>query len=116
MMAMIAGVCVPLFLSVCISLGSPFQYSKEGQSITIRGYLGPPGQVEIPHTIDGCPVTKIDQQAFRENLAVTSVVLPLEVTHIGDQAFWKSSCPMEYCPSGLMPLRTVRCSLKCIFL
>ena len=54
-----SGVCIPFFLSAGMLFGNSFQYLIENQAVTIRGYLGPPGRIEIPQSIDECPVTKI---------------------------------------------------------
>jgi hypothetical protein len=57
--------------------------------IAITGYTGPGGNVTIPDTIDGYPVTSIGAHAF-QFLNVTSVTIPNSVTTIGFAAF--ASC------------------------
>lgn len=55
---------------------------------TIAGYKGPGGNVEIPPTINGVPVTSIGESAFwvgRDK--ITSVTIPEGVTSIGRIAF-----------------------------
>ncbi len=66
----------------------PYQYTNNGDSITITKYTGIDAEVEIPATIDGLPVTEISKDAFRTNLRVTSVTLPDTVTAVGDNAFY----------------------------
>ena len=60
--------------------------------VTITGYTGPGGDVIIPSTIEGLPVTAIDSNAFRGSIALTSVTIPDSVTSIGVGAF-------HYCTS-----------------
>ena len=63
-----------------------FHYEvREGQAV-ILSYLGRESHVTVPATIGGCPVTSIEEAAFR-NTAVSSVVLPDSVTKIGWFAF-----------------------------
>ncbi len=70
---------------------SAFEYTSDGESVTITKYVGEYIDVVIPSTIDGLPVTKIGDSAFA-NLwdSLTSVVIPDSVTSIGDFAF--ASC------------------------
>ena len=53
---------------------------------TITGYTGTDDDVEIPSTIDGVPVTSIDEYAFFQS-SVKSVIIPDSVTSIGNRAF-----------------------------
>ena len=69
---------------------SDFTFVTNAGSITITGYTGPGGAVEIPSTITGLAVTAIGQQAFGNVSTVTSVIIPDSVTSLGDYAF--SSC------------------------
>ena len=69
-------------------LGSPFTYTTgTGGGLTITGYTGTGGVVEIPATIGGLLVTTIGQNAFQSKTSVTSVVIPNGVTTILDAAF-----------------------------
>lgn len=45
------------------------------------------GAIEIPRTLDGCPVSGIAKYAFWNCKKLTSVTIPLGVTSIGDGAF-----------------------------
>ncbi len=63
-----------------------FSYSDDGTSITIEGYIGPGGQVSIPATIDGKPVTTIGSEAFKYSY-MTGVTIPSSVTNIRSGAF-----------------------------
>ena len=46
------------------------------------------GTVTIPSSIDGLPVTQIDEEAFRKCIIFTELVLPSSITYIGDYAFY----------------------------
>jgi hypothetical protein len=69
---------------------SDFTFVTNAGSITITGYTGPGGVVEIPSTIDSLPVTSIQAQAFSGASSLTSVTIPDSVTNLGDFAF--NSC------------------------
>lgn len=64
------------------------RYKKEGKEITILGaqpaFIG---DIIIPETIDGLPVTKIAPFAFYLNVKVTSITLPDTIKIIGQGAF-----------------------------
>jgi len=65
-----------------------FTYLSDGSIITITGYTGPGGAVNIPATITGLPVTAVGIQAFYNRATVTSVTIPGSVTSLGDLAFY----------------------------
>jgi hypothetical protein len=68
-------------------------YQQIGASYTIIGYLGAGGNVNIPATINGLPVTSIADYAFTYSFGtstttnITSVSLPNTITSIGNYAF-----------------------------
>jgi curli biogenesis system outer membrane secretion channel CsgG len=62
----------------------PFDFQSRGSVLT--GYSGKGGDVVIPDTIWGVPVTTIDHGVFREK-GLHSVVIPDSVTSIGASAF-----------------------------
>jgi hypothetical protein len=66
---------------------SDFNSTINNGEVTITGYTGTGGVVEIPATIGGLPVTTIGQNAFQSKTSVTSVVIPNGVTTILDAAF-----------------------------
>ena len=65
----------------------PFTYASGSNAITINGYTGGGGAVDVPASINGLPVTTIAATAFQNNTTITSVALPASVTSIGTGAF-----------------------------
>ena len=62
--------------------------TNDDQTITITGYIGGGGDVRIPASIDGLPVTVIGYEAFYGTLAKpTTVTIPDSVTNIETFAF-----------------------------
>jgi len=80
--------------SITISGGSSlgdFLYTETLTEVFITGYTGSGGSVNIPGTINGKPVTSIEdtsieEDAFYDN-QLTSVTIPNSVTTIGNDAF-----------------------------
>lgn len=66
--------------------GHTFTYATNDGLITIAGYSGPGGAVDIPGVIAGLPVTVIGDAAFSRS-SVASVIVPQGITTIGNQAF-----------------------------
>jgi hypothetical protein len=64
-----------------------FTYTTNKSTITITRYTGPGGDVGIPSTIDGLPVTSIASGAFQSCMGLTSVTIPDSVTNLGGAAF-----------------------------
>jgi hypothetical protein len=65
-----------------------FNYTVENRAVTIMRYTGSGGDVLIPGTIDGMPVTGIGYAVFRDYTNLTSVTIPVSVTSIWQGAFW----------------------------
>ncbi len=76
-----------LLLVLPTTVHAQFTYTNNNGAITITGYTGPGGDVTIPSTIDGLPVTSIGYEAFYHLTKVTSVAIADSVTDIGDWAF-----------------------------
>ncbi len=66
---------------------TPFNCTVSDGVITITGYTGPGGDVTIPDTINGWPVTSIGFAAFESCANVTNLTIGASVTSIGDYAF-----------------------------
>jgi hypothetical protein len=64
-----------------------FDFTLEGDSITITKYKGSATEVVIPFRIDDIPVTSIGDNAFYDCDHLVSVSIPSSVTSIGGSAF-----------------------------
>jgi len=64
-----------------------YTYIVENGEATITGYTGTGGDVTIPATLGGYPVTTIGDEAFYSCRGMTSVTIPDSVTTIGGWAF-----------------------------
>ena len=76
-----------LLLTLPAVVQAQYYYTDDGWSITITGYYGPGGAVVIPATINGLPVTRIEDGAFAHRFSLTSVTIGNSVTSIGNSAF-----------------------------
>jgi len=68
-------------------IASDYLYVIGSGQVTITGYVGAGGDITIPSTIGGYPVTVINNAAFSAITTLTSVVIPDSVRTIGDRAF-----------------------------
>jgi hypothetical protein len=82
-----AALAALLVLALPLSGWAQFTYTNINGAIEITRYTGSGGDVTIPSTIDGYPVTTIGQNAFGST-AIMNVIIPDSVTSIGDNAFW----------------------------
>lgn len=57
------------------------------KTVTITKYTGTESTVILPSTISSWPVTKIGEDALKDNTTITSVTIPANVTEIGSNAF-----------------------------
>lgn len=57
------------------------------KTVTITKYTGTESTVILPSTINSWPVTKIGEDALKDNTTITSVTIPANVTEIGANAF-----------------------------
>jgi hypothetical protein len=76
-----------LLLTWANTVQAQFTSTTKDGVVTITGYSGPGGDVRIPDTINGRPVTAIGESAFVFQLDMTQVTIPGSVTRIGDYAF-----------------------------
>ncbi len=59
------------------------------------------GEITVPDTIEGCPVTAIQNYAFQNCVNVTGVILPDTLVTIGDGAFLGSGIEGIVIPNGV---------------
>ncbi|MDQ0288418.1 SUMF1/EgtB/PvdO family nonheme iron enzyme [Oligosphaera ethanolica] len=64
-----------------------YEYTISNNEVTITQYTGAGGDIVIPNTIDGVPVTGIGEEAFAYLASITGVAIPDSVISIGDWAF-----------------------------
>lgn len=57
------------------------------KTVTITKYTGTESTVILPSTISSWPVTKVGEDALKDNTTITSVTIPDSVTEIGANAF-----------------------------
>lgn len=67
---------------------TPFKVEDNDNGVTIIGYTGDGGNIEIPNKIGGKPMTKIGNSAFYDCEGITSINFPNnDATEIGKAAF-----------------------------
>jgi hypothetical protein len=76
-----------LLLTLPTLVQAQFTFTTNNGTITIDEYTGPGGDVTIPDTINGLPVTAIADGAFYSCTSLTNVTIPDGVTSIGIEAF-----------------------------
>jgi hypothetical protein len=76
-----------LLLATPAVVQAQFTVVTNNGAITITGYDGDGGNVVIPDTISGLPVTDISVGAFYFVSGLTGITIPASVTSIGNQAF-----------------------------
>ena len=65
----------------------PLYFTDDGTSVTITGYNGTGGAVNIPAVLNNLPVTIIGVNAFINKVSITSINIPNSVTTIGNSSF-----------------------------
>jgi hypothetical protein len=81
---------VLLLTAAAVARSQDFSYTNINGTITITGYNGPGGNVTIPDTITGRPVTRIGTSAFFNKSSLSQIAMGNSVSAIGDYAF--ASC------------------------
>lgn len=82
-----------------------FTYSLNADGgMTITGYKGTGGQVDIPSTIDGYPVVEIGGYTFSNRSNVWKVNIPTSVKRIGNAAFMSTSISEITIPAGVQEI------------
>ena len=88
---LVLSLCTGIFVSVPSARADTdgvYIWTVDGSSnATITGYTGAGGDVTIPGTLGGYPVSSIGLKAFYYCSALTSVIIPVGVTSIGLNAF-----------------------------
>ena len=69
------------------ALQAQFECATNNGTITITGYSGSGGEVEIPEALHGLPVVGLGKAAFQNGGELTDIRIPASVTDIGDNAF-----------------------------
>ncbi|MEO5365854.1 MAG: leucine-rich repeat domain-containing protein [Magnetococcus sp. WYHC-3] len=64
-----------------------WEFTTSDNAITIVRYNGPGGEVVVPGTLNGLPVTTIGAKAFFQSTNLTRVTIPASVKEIGEYAF-----------------------------
>ena len=84
---MLATMLCVFTLPAVADTSGDYEYTVEDGKATITGYSGAGGDVTIPATLGGYPVTSIGYKAFYEYASLTSITIPNGVTSIGEAAF-----------------------------
>lgn len=64
-----------------------FTFTTNNNALTITGWTGAGGYVEIPSFTNGLPVIEIGDNAFYLKTGITNVIIPSSITSIDSQAF-----------------------------
>ena len=88
----ISAFCAVYYLSIALPLHAAdindLTYSVSNEFVTITGCdVSASGELSIPDTIEGKPVTRIGVAALRDCAGLTAVTIPASVTHLYSQAF-----------------------------
>lgn len=67
--------------------GVAYKLSDDGEYYTVVGYSESFPTLTIVSSIDGIPVTKIAESAFKNNFTVNKIEIRAQLTSIGDSAF-----------------------------
>jgi len=77
----------PGLLRAAAAQEGDFFYIETVNSCEIIGYNGPGGAVTVPETLNGKPVTVIDEGAFADCVSMTEVIFSKNIAEIGKGAF-----------------------------
>ena len=86
---LLLGVGLAMLLVSPIATHAEFTFLTNNGALTITGYTGPGGDVLIPDTVYGLPVTSIADSAFQSTTSITNIVVPNTVSNIGNFAFYQ---------------------------
>jgi hypothetical protein len=83
---------VGLALFCCCSVEAQFTcITNDNNELTITGYTGPGGDVSIPDSIDGLPVTAIATKACWFNTNIVNLTITNSGITLGEMAFYRCS-------------------------
>jgi hypothetical protein len=84
-----AACLLPLMLLLALPavVQGQFNFVTNNGAITITKYTGPGGEVTIPDTTNGLPVTSIGNYAFTSCANLTTITIPTGITNVGYAAF-----------------------------
>ena len=68
-----------------------FTYIVSNGEATVTGYTGDGGNITIPSTLGGAPVTTIGDNAFAHNHDIQTIIKKKSLVSIGDSAFYNST-------------------------
>ena len=99
MKRMISIITVATILLCCLSAGlnasavttvsdGTYTYTYNNNSWLLYSYLGEDGDITLPQSLNGLPVTGIYEECFITNAVITSVEIPDGYTSIGNYAFY----------------------------
>ena len=77
--------------SKMVNVTGPFSYEIVDGKAIVTGVKPVEGNLEIPSSLGGCPVTSIGKGAFSGCIGLTEVTIPASVTSIGEEAFKECS-------------------------
>jgi hypothetical protein len=77
-----------LLLALPAMVQAQFDYVTNNGTITVTGYAGPGGNLTMPSTTNGLPVTSIGNKAFAYCTNLASITIPASVTNLGQGAFY----------------------------
>lgn len=88
LLSIVMLMCVFTFVMPSFALSdSDFTYEIVDEKIVITGYNGNSAAITVPAEINGIPVVKISDGAFKGNASLTSVTVSAGVKDIGASAF-----------------------------
>ena len=79
---------VSFFPATAFAAGEDWQYTENGDEITITGYTGAEKDITIPSLLNGKNVTAIGSDVFTDD-AITNITIPESVTTIDSGVFWE---------------------------
>ena len=82
-----SGNCSICLKPISDTAGVLYDYSLDGTFIEVIGYIGTATNVRIASTYNDLPVKSIYANSFKDQTAITSVIIPDSVVSIGESAF-----------------------------